>query len=161
MGTGRGMRIASGVAVVVAACAVYAWSVIGAFARPSSPTSASTAAYQYSSGSATGGGSILTNSVSFAFTAKAGSTGVGGNCNVTQGRNNRISCLTGTALAVVGPHATFSGTASHNGVATTYTIDVDDLGEPAVGRDRFAITTGDGYSRSGALSAGNLQVRSP
>jgi hypothetical protein len=41
------------------------------------------------------------------------------------------------------------------------TIDVDDLGEPGTGRDIFAMTTGAGFSRSGVLTGGNVQVRSP
>ena len=157
---GKGQRLATGVVVAGIACAVYAWSVIGAFAHPSSSSSAFSAAYQYSTGGTTGSGSILSNAISFDFVARAGSTGVSGTCNV-QERTSRVRCLTVTSLAVVGTHATFSGTATHNGVTTTFTVEVDDLGEPAAGRDRFAITTGDGYSRSGALTAGNVQVRSP
>jgi hypothetical protein len=154
------MRAASGIAVAGLACAVYAWSVIGAFAQPTAAGSAFATAYQYqySTGHVTGGGSILSKSVQFDFEAKAHTSGIKGNCNVKEGKTNRVDCLTVTSLVVVGTHATFSGTARHNGVETTFTIDIDDLGEPGKGRDRFAITTGTGYSRSGELTSGNIQI---
>ena len=65
------------------------------------------------------------------------------------------------SLVVVGTHATFSGTATHNGVTTTFTINVDDLASPGKGRYCFAISTGDGYSRSDVLSSGYIQVPQP
>jgi hypothetical protein len=162
MRTRIGMRAASGLVVVGLACAVYAWSVIGAFAQPTAAGAAFASAYQYeySSGHVTGGGSILGKSVQFDFEAHADTKGLKGNCNVKEGKANRVDCRSITSLVVVGTHATFSGTARHNGVETTFTIDIDDLGEPAAGLDQFAITTGTGYSRSGVLSSGNIQVHS-
>jgi hypothetical protein len=160
MRTSRRLRAAAGFAVAGIACAVYAWSVIGAFAHPSASSGAFSAAYQYSSGRVTGSGSIA-NNVSFSIDAKADANGVSGSCTVNERNLHRVNCITVTSLAVVGTHGTLGGTATHNGVRTAFTIDVDDLGEPAVGRDRFAITLGDGYSRSGRLTSGNLQVRAP
>ena len=157
---GKGKRLAAGVVVAGIACAVYAWSVIGAFAHPTGSSSAFSAAYQYSIGSTTGGGSLGKNAVTFSFNASAGSNGINGSCNV-QTSTDRVRCLTVTALVVTGTHATFAGTATRNGVTTTFTIDVDDLGEPGAGRDTFAIATGAGFSRAGVLTAGNVQVRSP
>ena len=156
----RGMRAASGLVVVGLACAVYAWSVIGAFAQPTAAGSAFGAAYeyQYSNGQVTGSGTILRKSVSFAFTVKADASGLKGDCNVKEGKATLVDCLAITSLVVVGTHGTFSGTAKQNGTITTFTIDVDDLGEPATAPDRFAIKTGLGYSRSGVLSSGNIQV---
>jgi hypothetical protein len=154
------LRAASGLVVVFLACAVYAWSVIGAFAQPTAAGSAFGTAYeyQYSNGHAKGGGTILRKSVTFAFTVDADANGLKGNCNVKDGKATLIDCLTITSLVVVGTHGTFSGTAKQNGTITTFTIDVDDLGEPAAALDRFAIKTGLGYSRSGVLSSGDIQV---
>ena len=154
------MKAVSGLVVVGLACVVYAWSVIGAFAQPTAAASAFGAAYQYqyANGHVRGGGTILKKSVYFSFTADADVNGLKGNCNVTEGKATLIDCVTITSLVVVGTHGTFSGTAKQNGTLTTFTIDVDDIGEPASGRDRFAIKTGLGYSRSGVLSSGDIQV---
>ena len=161
MRTNTRTRVASGIAVAGIACAVYAWSVIGAFAHPTAGSAFAKAyQYQYSAGHVTGGGSILDKSVKFDFEVKAHATGIKGNCNVKEDKTNRVDCLSVTSLVVVGTHATFTGTARHNGVMTSFTIDVDDLGEPGTGTDRFAITTGTGFSRSGVLSSGNIQIHS-
>ena len=156
---GKGKRLAAGVVVAGIACAVYAWSVIGAFAHGSARSSAFAAAYQYSSDHVTGGGQILGGSVNFGFDVKTSPSGILGSCNVQERRATSVSCLSITALAVTGTHGTFTGTATVNGVKTTFRIDVDDLGEPS--RDRFAITTGTGFSRSGQLTAGNIQLHAP
>src|SRR6478609_6093969 len=123
MRTSRGMRAASGLVVVCLACAVYAWSVIGAFAQPTSVATANQ--YQYSNGHATGGGTILGKSVQFVFTANADIGGLKGNCSVKEGKANSVECLRITSLVVVGTHATISGAANQNGTITTFTIDVD------------------------------------
>ena len=156
----RGMRAASGLVVVCLACAVYAWSVIGAFAQPTAAGSAfgTASEYQYSNGHVTGGGTILRKSVSFSFTVDADAGGLKGNCNVKEGKATFVDCLTITSLVVLGTHGTFSGTAKQNGTITTFTIEVDDLDGSATALDRFAIKTGLGYSRSGVLSSGDIQV---
>ena len=151
------LRLVSGLIVAGLACAVYGWSVLSALAHSDRGASASSAAYQYSTGQLSGSGTIL-NTVSFDFQAKADTTGVRGSCDVQDRAKQKIRCLTVSSLVVVGTHGTFSGAATVNGVTTTFTIDVDDLGEPGVGHDRFAITTGTGYSRSGILTSGNIQV---
>ena len=150
--------MASGGLVASLACSVYAWSVIGAFAHPAASQSASALAYQYSAGHVTGHGHILGKTVEFDLDAKADTNGVKGHCKVKEDKTDKIECLTIDSLVVVGTHATISGTATHNGVQTTFTIDVDDLGEPGKGRDVFSISLGDGYSRSGVLTDGNLVI---
>jgi hypothetical protein len=55
-------------------------------------------------------------------------------------------------------HATFGGNATVNGVETTYQILVDDEAESGAGADSFTITTTSGYSASGVLTQGNIQV---
>jgi len=151
-------RGVSGGIVAAVACSVYAWSVIGAFAHPTATQSASALAYQYSNGHVNGGGHIIGKSVHFEFEAKSNTNGIKGQCKVSEEKTDEIKCLTIASLAVVGTHATFSGTARHNGVETTFTIDVDDLAKEGKGHDQFAISLGDGYSRSGVLSDGNVEI---
>jgi hypothetical protein len=151
-------------AVFGAACLLYLGSLLTAFGvlgAPQAPTAGAGASgyeYQYSSGHVTGGGQILGNRVNFSLTADADTAGVRGTCNVLERNTVYVRCLTVTSLIVVGTHATITGTAVHNGVETTFTIEIDDLGEPGIGRDRFSITTGTGFSRSGVLTAGNIQI---
>jgi hypothetical protein len=150
-------------AVLGAVCVLYLGSLLTAFGvlgAPQAPTGAGASAYeyQYSSGHVTGGGQILGNRVNFSLTATADTAGVRGTCNVLDRNTDHVRCLTVTSLIVVGTHATITGTAVHNGVETTFTIEIDDLGEPGTGQDTFSITTGTGFSRSGVLTAGNIQV---
>src|SRR5215471_8451842 len=123
----RRLRISSGIAVAGIACAVYAWSVIGAFAHPSAVQSASALAYQYSNGQVSGAGHILGKAVAFQLSFKSDTSGAKGSCTVSEGRT-RIDCVTVGSVAVVGTHVTVTGTAVHNGVRTTFTIGADDLG---------------------------------
>jgi hypothetical protein len=109
-------------------------------------------------GQATGGGQIPGN-VTFGFTAKSDQNGVKGNCTVIdRAANTMVKCLDATTYAQTGTHAVFRGNATVNGVATTYRIAVDDNGEPGSGQDTFTISTASGYSASGTLSQGNIQV---
>jgi hypothetical protein len=160
MRQGKRTRFASGIAIAGLACAVYAWSVLGAFgASAHSSAFASASEYQYSAGHVSGDGTILSKSLTYSFDVKADTQGLRGPCKVTEGKANRIDCESITSLVVVGTHATFTGTADHNGVQTTFTIDVDDLGTPGKGTDRFAIKTATGFARSGLLSSGNIVVQ--
>jgi hypothetical protein len=112
-------------------------------------------------GQTTGGGQILwvTGKVVFGFNAQNQNGKLKGNCNVIDVTSRlHIKCLTVTSLVISGTHATFFGEATVNGVATNYRIDVDDLAEPGTG-DTFKIQTDSGYTASGVLTAGNIQVR--
>jgi hypothetical protein len=114
-------------------------------------------------GQTTGGGQIWnashTDKIAFGFTAKSTSTGVKGECSVVDpSTNTKVKCTDATALVQSTTHATFFGNATVNGVATTYRIDVDDLGEPGAGRDTFTIQTTIGYTAGGVLANGNIQV---
>ena len=111
-------------------------------------------------GQVTGGGQILvgTDSVTFGFTAKS-DRGLKGECTVVDHDTKRmIKCLDVTALVQSGNQATIYGHATSNGVATTYVIHVADNGDPGRGVDTFSIVTGSGYSASGTLTGGNIQV---
>ena len=114
------------------------------------------------SGHVTGGGWIVgptgTNRVSFGFEAKANPNGLHATCTVIDHATlAQIKCQTIDSLVVSGTHATFTGTATMNGTSTHYQIDVDDLGEPG-SLDTFAIHLGNGYSASGPLMGGNIQI---
>ena len=57
--------------------------------------------------------------------------------------------------------ATFSGFAQVNGSSTlqSFTVHVTDVTEPGIGHDTFSITLSGGYSASGILTRGNIQIR--
>ena len=57
-----------------------------------------------------------------------------------------------------GNTVTVQGTGTANGTATSFQVTVQDKGEPGAGRDTFSIRLGTGYSRSGVLQAGNIQI---
>ena len=114
-----------------------------------------------SPGQATGGGQIIwvSGKVVFGFNAQNRNGRLDGNCNVIDvATRTHIKCRSVTSLVIVGTHATIFGEATVNGTATTYRIDVDDLGEPGVA-DTFRIQLQSGYNAAGILTAGNIQVR--
>jgi len=72
----------------------------------------------------------------------------------------------GTGVTAYFPTGTtsrhISGTAEINGQGGfTYDVDVADNGEPGVNVDTFAITLSNGYSASGKLGGGNIQLHMP
>lgn len=113
-------------------------------------------------GQVTGGGQVpgaATGDVAFGFNAKSDQNGTNGNCTVVDpATDTQVKCLNVTVLTRSGTHATLFGNATVNGVATTYRIDVDDLGEPGAGRDTFTIQTASGFSAGGVLLRGNIQI---
>jgi hypothetical protein len=115
-----------------------------------------------SPGEASGGGNIADaagNKIAFGFSAKNENNGLQGRCNlVDPNANVMIKCEDVTALVMSGNEATIYGNATHDGVATTYVIRVKDVADPGKGQDTFSIQTASGYSRSGTLTAGNIQV---
>ena len=54
--------------------------------------------------------------------------------------------------------AYITGSARVNNSTQTFTVHVDDNGEPGKGVDTFSIILSGGYMASGALSAGNIQI---
>ena len=113
-------------------------------------------------GHVTGGGyvgDVVNDWVSFGFTAKSNGTTVKAQCTVSdRSRSVEIKCLDSTLLAQTATHATFLGSARVNGVMMGYRIDVDDLGEPGAGSDTFRIQTENGFTASGVLAGGNVQI---
>ena len=107
---------------------------------------------------ATGGGKV-TPDVSFGFSPMR--KGLKGSCNVVDHvLGVHVKCLDVTTYAQFDNQATFTGNASVDGVQTTYRIHVVDGGEPGNVIDTFSITTTSGYSASGSLTSGNVQVHS-
>jgi len=95
----------------------------------------------------------------FGLTAKADARGTKGECTVVdQSTGTKAKCLTATTYVQSGNHATIIGSATVNGAAATYRIDVTDNAEPRRGQDSFTIQTSVGYSAGGVLTEGNIQL---
>ncbi len=111
-------------------------------------------------GHVTGGGQITVGGQRITFSLEAKSDGrVKGNCDVLDhGTGRHIKCNDVQVLVVSGNEAWLYGSARDGGTTTTYVIHVVDNGEPGIGRDTFSILTASGYSKSGTLTAGNIQV---
>jgi hypothetical protein len=111
-----------------------------------------------SPGQATGGGQIAPD-VTFGFTAKSDQNGFKGNCTIIdRATNTTVKCLDATSYFQTPTHASFGGNAKVNGVMTTYRITIDDKGEPGAGIDTFTISTTSGYTATGVLTEGNIQI---
>lgn len=108
-------------------------------------------------GKATGGGQV-DSSIAFGFEAKSDG-GLKGRCTVIDHMTGtEVRCLTVTLYVQGTNEAFFRGSAEVNGTLTGYRIEVADNAEPGEGLDRFTITTDSGYSASGLLVAGNIQL---
>jgi len=113
----------------------------------------------------TGGGWITTNNT----TGAKGNFGVAGGIGQTQYRGHLEYIDHGTGMNVHGTGVTdyyvltgtvrrIQGTAEINHQSGfTYTVDVADNGEPGT-NDTFVITLSNGYSASGTVSGGNIQL---
>jgi len=80
---------------------------------------------------------------------------------IDHGTGMKVKGTAVTDYVATGPTSRhISGTAEINGVSGSYTVDVTDAGEP--GRDdTFSITLSNGYSASGTLAGGNIQLHAP
>ena len=118
----------------------------------------------YGDGKATGGGHILkagsAKGVHFGFNAQLKSNGMLDANGVIQDHDTdtRIKILTANSFVSDGANATFTGQCEFNGTPQSYSITVSDVNEPGRGFDTFSVTTGS-YSRSGVLTAGNIQAQ--
>jgi uncharacterized repeat protein (TIGR03803 family) len=64
-----------------------------------------------------------------------------------------------TSVQVTGTHSRIVGKATiEQSGPYGFIVDVDDLGEPGTGVDKFGIQLSNGYVRSGTLSSGNIQI---
>ncbi|HVF61302.1 MAG TPA: post-COAP-1 domain-containing protein [Thermoanaerobaculia bacterium] len=106
----------------------------------------------------TGGGSIASGSEEGKFTLNARSPFAGNVAyrDAAEGVDFRSSAL--GSVTCSGSSATITGSGYNGTDATTFTVQVTDAGEPGTS-DTFSIELGNGYSRSGTLTRGNLKVR--
>jgi hypothetical protein len=117
-------------------------------------------------GQATGGGALDTfvpgrPEATFGFSVFSDADlNLNGRCMVRE-QAVTVTCVDVTQYTQEGNHATFSGTAEVNGVETTYHIDVQDNTQSNAGNDTFTIVTGEGYSRFGVVTRGDIQVNPP
>ena len=116
--------------------------------------------FDSSDGKSSGGGWLATSdgTVNFSSSAKSVDGAMAGNCVVTVGQT-KIKCLTvdGYFQSATNDRAVFVGSATQDGVATRYRIELTDNGEPGTS-DRIEITTDAGFAAAGVLGSGNLQV---
>jgi hypothetical protein len=123
-------------------------------------------------GKITGGGDIGTGR-SFGFVAQTNDNGsFKGNLDYQDSANHiklKSASITFVSIQQDNVHALFTGTATVNGVSGyTFTVTVEDHGEPGIGHDRFRIqfsgpTSYDSNTlaaNGGLLTAGNIQVHS-
>jgi hypothetical protein len=111
-------------------------------------------------GQATGLGQIdsFGSRLLFDFTASSTDDGtISGHCRVV-GRAIRMRCNDVTQYFQSGNRASFSGTAEVSGSPDTYRIEVQDNADPGAGADTFTITTSSGFSATGVLTHGDIQV---
>lgn len=114
------------------------------------------------SGHVTGGGfigDVVDEWVSFGFNAKSDGSTVKAQCSVSdRSAGIDVKCLDATSLTQTATHETFVGNARVDGEPTTYRIDVNDAGGAAAGGDTFTIQTASGFTASGVLAGGNIQI---
>jgi hypothetical protein len=106
-------------------------------------------------GATTGGGRIGTARVT--VTARSHGSGPEGTCTVVTSTAT-VNCLDVTAYVQTGPTSIFFGRATVNDVATTYRIRVVDAADSGSERDVFSLVTSSGFTLTGTLTEGNLQV---
>ena len=113
-------------------------------------------------GKITGGGAELANGVNFGFNVRStDGTSFDGNLQYNdKNQNIKLHSTSMTFLEIFadGTSGIFEGTGKVNGQAVTFTIEVQDNGEPGK-QDWFSISIPElGYEESGTLAKGNIQV---
>lgn len=112
----------------------------------------------------TGGGFIAFDEgkASFGFVVgfKPGKTTLEGNLNyIDHSTGMHLKSSGMTSYSGTGDTRTFTGTATINGKSGyTFTAIVTDKGEPGKGVDEFSISISNGYTKSGTLGGGNIQL---
>jgi hypothetical protein len=144
-------------------------NALGVFGAPTAPQTVRASAFEYqyqpSYVNVTGSGSIAgpNGPVSFDVSVKDNMDVNSGTCTVTDAKSKtKIKCQTVTFLNFKDlgngvTEAVFGGTATVNGVATTFTIGVHDAASSGIGADTFSIDAG-GFHAGGVLTSGNLTI---
>jgi len=108
----------------------------------------------------TGGGYIFTDSTgskgTFSLTASTNNQGKVGYDDHGTGLSFNSAMI--TSVSIQGNTATVKGTGFTAAVQTNFTVTVQDNAEEGAGRDTFSISLDTGYSRSGVLQGGNIQI---
>jgi hypothetical protein len=99
--------------------------------------------------------------VTFSVSARSDGSTLRGNCMIKdKATDTTIKCLDVLAYRQFENNALFYGNAEQNGVATIYLIAVEDNGPPGSSpADTLVIHTAAGYSASGEVTSGDIQVR--
>ena len=63
-------------------------------------------------------------------------------------------------MSISAATGTFAGTCTKNGAPCTFSVYVEDNGEPPFG-DRFVITVSGDPAEGGPLTSGNIQIHKP
>lgn len=145
-----------------AAATITGTTVVGCTIGSSGPGPAPHPDPRKCSDRVTGGGHIKAGygKASFGMTAGLSKKGKlrGHLTYIDHGADLKVKGTKVTAYVVVDAKTRhIEGTATINGVAGTYVVDVTDNGEPGK-HDKFAITLSTGYSKSATLAGGNIQL---
>jgi hypothetical protein len=114
----------------------------------------------------TGGGYIITDSQqdhgSFSIEVRVDTSGrITGKIRYedhgTPGLDFRTALMTSAFFN--GNTVTIQGTGTANGTTTNFQVTVKDNGEPGAGHDTFSTQLGTGYSGSGTVQGGNIQIQ--
>ena len=112
-------------------------------------------------GAATGGGWLGAGGdrVNFAVSAKSDDRGLVGTCLIAQGKV-AIVCLNvdGYTQSATEHRVVIVGDGLQGGTKVRYRIELVDNGEPGRNVDRLSIETSAGYTASGTIAGGNVQV---
>jgi hypothetical protein len=112
----------------------------------------------------TGGGYIFTDSQqdhgSFSIEATVDTSGRihGKAAYVDQSAGVDFRTTLITSANFNGDKVTIQGTGTTNGTTTSFQITVQDIGDPGSGPDTFSIQLGTGYSRSGVVQGGAIEI---
>ncbi len=108
----------------------------------------------------TGGGYIFTDSVGSkgTFGLSAGTDNKGKVNYVDHGTGLSFSSAVITSVVVQGNTATIKGTGFTGTVQTNFTVVAQDNADSGSGQNTFSISLDSGYSRSGALQGGSIQI---
>jgi hypothetical protein len=92
----------------------------------------------------------------FGFNARTGPKGQLEYYN--HARDLNVHSVSLTSYCQFANTATFSGTCTKNGAACTFTVTVQDNGEPGKNVDTFTISVSGEPTEGGTITAGNIQV---
>jgi len=110
-------------------------------------------------GKITGGGWIANRKDNFGFNAQFDAAeGLKGHLTYIDKDYGKLESTALDYLTINGTHATLVGVGTVNDLPVSFTMEVDDLGEPGSGHDQFKITWTGGYGASGVLNGGNIQI---